>query len=100
MVQLGRCEELDQGAKCNEDGGDDGVGDVELGDEGDLADGDVGRVDGGGEDRGEGGEEGAGEGEAENLEGDDKVDGKEEDHDGVPRPGVKREERCYQSKGY
>ena len=71
---------------------------MEVGNEGDRADGGVGRVDGGGEDGGEGGEEGVGEGEAEHLGGDDKVDGKEEDHDGVPGPGVKREERCYQSK--
>ena len=70
---------------------------MELGNEGDRADGGVGRVDGGGED---GGEEGVPHREAEHLEGDGKVDGKEEDHDGVPGPGVKRKECCYQSKGY
>ena len=73
---------------------------MKLGNEGDWADWGIGRVDGGGEHRGEGGEEGAGEGKAEHLEGDNKVDGKEEDRDGVPRPGVKGEESCYQSKGY
>ena len=73
---------------------------MEVGNEGDRADRGVGRVDGGGEDGGEGGEEGVGEGEAEHLEGDNKVDDKEEDHDGVPGPGVEREEGCYQSKGY
>ena len=73
---------------------------MEVGNEGDRADGGVGRVDGGGEDGGEGGEEGVPHREAEHLEGDDKVDGKEEDHDGVPGPGVKRKECCYQSKGY
>ena len=73
---------------------------MEVSDEGDGADRFVGRVDGGGEDGGEGGEEGVGEGEAEHLEGDAKVDGKEEEHDGVPGPGVKRKKCCYQSKGY
>ena len=49
LVQLSRGEELDQGAESYEDGRDDGVEDVELGNEGNRADGVVRRVDGGGE---------------------------------------------------
>ena len=88
LVQLSCGEKLDQGAKSYEDCRDDGVEDVELGDEGDRADGVVRRVDGGGEHRGEGGEDRVGDGDGEHLEGGDEVDEQEEEHDGAPGPGV------------
>ena len=38
------------------------------------------------------------EGEVENFEGNEEVDKEEEDHDGVPGPGVEREKCANQSK--
>ena len=71
---------------------------MEVGDEGDVDRG-VGGVEGGSEHRSEGGQQGVGEGEVENFEGNEEVDKEEEDHDGVPGPGVEGEKSTNQTEG-
>ena len=71
---------------------------MEVGDEGDVDRG-VGGVEGGGEHGREGGQQGVGQGKFEHLEGDKEVDEEEEDHDGVPGPGVEGEKGTNQTEG-
>ena len=108
-------QELDESADGNHGGGGHRVQDVEVGDEGDVdlnmvfrekikkirenVDRRVRRVEGRRQHRREGGQQGVGQGKFEHLEGDKEVDEEEEDHDGVPGPGVEGEKSTNQSKG-
>ena len=108
-------QELDESADGNHGGGGHRVQDVEVGDEGDVdlnmvfrdkikkikenVNRRVRRVEGRRQHRREGGQQGVGQGKFEHLEGDKEVDEEEEDHDGVPGPGVEGEKGTNQAKG-
>ena len=108
-------QELDESADGNHGGGGHRVQDVEVGDEGDVdlnmvfrekikkikenVNRRVRRVEGRRQHRREGGQQGVGQGKFEHLEGDKEVDEEEEDHDGVPGPGVEGEKSTNQAEG-
>ena len=108
-------QELDESADGNHGGGGHRVQDVEVGDEGDVdlnmvfrekikkikenVNRRVRRVEGRRQHRREGGQQGVGQGKFEHLEGDKEVDEEEEDHDGVPGPGVEGEKGTNQAEG-